>query len=146
MTSSNGNIFCITGPLCWQFTSDRWIPLTNANGAELYVFFDGHLNKRLSQQLIYQWFETPSCSLWRHPNDSTTTLMKINICIKWIDTNWRYNQKKTKYNKTMNVFVVFYHPVLQLFPIIWMIPRYNNHPRMKTSIIALPSTHYPCDL
>ena len=27
MTSSNGNIFCITGPLCVEFTGHRWIPL-----------------------------------------------------------------------------------------------------------------------
>ena len=26
MTSSNGNIFCYTGPLCGEFTGHRWIP------------------------------------------------------------------------------------------------------------------------
>ena len=31
MTSSNGNIFSITGPLCREFTGDRWIPLTKAS-------------------------------------------------------------------------------------------------------------------
>ena len=30
------------------------------------VFFDLHLNKRLSKQPWGWWFETPSCSLWRH--------------------------------------------------------------------------------
>ena len=29
MTSSNGNNFRVTGPLCGEFTGDRWIPLTN---------------------------------------------------------------------------------------------------------------------
>ena len=28
MTSSNGNIFRVTGPLCVEFTGDRWIPRT----------------------------------------------------------------------------------------------------------------------
>ena len=28
MTSSNANIFRVTGPLCGEFTSHRWIPLT----------------------------------------------------------------------------------------------------------------------
>ena len=28
MTSSNGNIFRVTGPLCGESTRDRWIPLT----------------------------------------------------------------------------------------------------------------------
>ena len=37
-TSSNGNIFSITGPLCGKFIGHRWIPLTNASGAELWSF------------------------------------------------------------------------------------------------------------
>ena len=32
------------------------------------VFFDLRLNKRLSKQSWGWWFETPSCSLWRHCN------------------------------------------------------------------------------
>ena len=32
------------------------------------VFFDLHLNKRLSKQSRGWWFEMPSCSLWRHFN------------------------------------------------------------------------------
>ena len=35
MTSSNGNIFRVTGPLCGKFTGHRWIPLTKASYAEL---------------------------------------------------------------------------------------------------------------
>ena len=38
MTSSNGNIFCVTGPLCREFTSHRWIPLTKATDVELWCF------------------------------------------------------------------------------------------------------------
>ena len=38
MTSSNGNIFCITGPLRGESTSHRWIPLTKASDAELWCF------------------------------------------------------------------------------------------------------------
>ena len=30
ITSSNGNIFRVTGPLCGEFTGHRWIPLTKA--------------------------------------------------------------------------------------------------------------------
>ena len=36
MTSSNGNIFCITGPLWGESTGHRWNPLAKANGAELW--------------------------------------------------------------------------------------------------------------
>ena len=40
MTSSNGNIFRVTGPLCGEFTGHRWIPLTKASDAEHWCFFD----------------------------------------------------------------------------------------------------------
>ena len=38
MTSSNGNIFRITGPLWGEFTGHQWIPLTKASDAELWCF------------------------------------------------------------------------------------------------------------
>ena len=38
MTSSNGDIFRVAGPLCGEFTGHRWIPLTKASNAELWRF------------------------------------------------------------------------------------------------------------
>ena len=38
MTSSNGNIFRVTGHLCGEFTGHRWIPHTKASDAELWCF------------------------------------------------------------------------------------------------------------
>ena len=38
ITSSNGNVFHVTGPLCREFTDHRWIPLTKASDAELWCF------------------------------------------------------------------------------------------------------------
>ena len=38
MTSSNGNIFRVTGHLCGEFTGPRWIPRTKASDAELWCF------------------------------------------------------------------------------------------------------------
>ena len=35
MTSSNGNIFRVIGPLCGEFTGDRSIPRTKASDVEL---------------------------------------------------------------------------------------------------------------
>ena len=37
MTSSNGNVFRVTGHLCGEFTGDRWIPLTEASDVELFL-------------------------------------------------------------------------------------------------------------
>ena len=38
MTSSNGNLFRVTGPLCGVFTGHRWIPSTKASDAEFWCF------------------------------------------------------------------------------------------------------------
>ena len=59
MTSSNGNIFRVTGHLCAQR------PVTQS----FDVFFDLHLNKRLSKQSWGWWFETLSRPVWLHCND-----------------------------------------------------------------------------
>ena len=60
MTSSNGNIFRVTGHLCWEFTGLRWIPRTKEVTRSFDVFFDLRPNKRLSKQLWGWWFETHS--------------------------------------------------------------------------------------
>ena len=49
MTSSNRNIFRVTGHLCGEFTGPRWIPHTKANDAELDIFFALRPNKQLSK-------------------------------------------------------------------------------------------------
>ena len=38
MTSSNGNIFRVTGHLCGEFTGPRWISHTKVSDAELWYF------------------------------------------------------------------------------------------------------------
>ena len=62
MTSSNGSIFRVTGPLTGEFPTQR--PVTRG----LDVSFDLHLNKRLSKPSWGWRFETPSRPLWRHCN------------------------------------------------------------------------------
>ena len=57
-------------PFVWGFTGHQWIPHTKPSDMELWCFFfDLHLNKRLSKHSWGWWFETPSCSLWRHCDD-----------------------------------------------------------------------------
>ena len=75
MTSSNGNIFRVTGHLCGKFADPRWISRTKASDAELWCFFDLRLNKRLSKQPWGWWFETPAWSLWRHRNVQVQLLL-----------------------------------------------------------------------
>ena len=49
-------------PVASEFPSQK--PVTRS----FDVFFDLHLNKRLSKQSLSWWFETTSCPLWRHCN------------------------------------------------------------------------------
>ena len=62
-------------------TGDRWIPRTMASDAELWVFFDLRLNKRLNKQSRRRWFETPSHTLWRDCNVVSYTLLYISCFI-----------------------------------------------------------------
>ena len=68
MTSSNGNIFRVTGlwvgnsPVPGEFPAQR--PVTQS----FDVFFELCLNKRLSKQSWGGWFETQSRPLWRFRN------------------------------------------------------------------------------
>ena len=66
MTSSNVNIFRVTGHWCGEFTGPRWIPCTKASDAELWCFHWSAPNKRFSKQWWGWLFETPSCPLRRH--------------------------------------------------------------------------------
>ena len=63
MTSSNGTIFRVTGPLRGESTGDRWIPLTEASDRELWCFLWS-----APEQSRRRWFDTPFRSLCRHYN------------------------------------------------------------------------------
>ena len=47
ITSSNGNIFQVTGHLCGEFTGEF---LAQRPVTQSFDYFDSHLNKRLSKQ------------------------------------------------------------------------------------------------
>ena len=68
MTSSNGNIFRVTGPLCGEFRGPGEFPTQRPVTRSFDVYFDLPLNKRLSKQPWGWWFETLSWSLWRQCN------------------------------------------------------------------------------
>ena len=68
MTSSNGNIFRVTGRLCREFNGHRELSAQMPVTRSFCVFFDLRVNKRLSEQSWGWWFETLSRPLWRHSN------------------------------------------------------------------------------
>ena len=52
--------------VCGEFTGE--LPTQRPVTRSFDVFFDLSLHVRLSKQSYGWWFETPSCSLWRHCN------------------------------------------------------------------------------
>ena len=60
------------------------------------VFFDQHPNKRLSKQWWGWWFETPSCSLWRHCNAKYAT-----ECSPWAHQPWIWKHTLTHFRSSL---------------------------------------------
>ena len=75
MTSSNGNIFRVTGHLCGEFTGPGEYPAQRPVTRSFDVFFDLHLNKGLSKQSWGWWFEMPYRPLWPHSNGTQPNLV-----------------------------------------------------------------------
>ena len=70
-------------PVPGEFPAQR--PVTRS----IDVFFDLPPNKRLSKQWWGWWFETLSCLLWHHRNDTdsddtNTTMHEFSYCVKLI--------------------------------------------------------------
>ena len=81
MTSSNGNVFRVIGPLCGEFTGHR-SPVNSPHkgqwrGALMFSLICAC--KRLSKQPLAWWFETPSRPLWRHYNG----LINLYLLLLW---------------------------------------------------------------
>ena len=64
MTSSNGNIFRVAGPLCGEFTGPGDFPAQRPVTRSFAVFLDLRLNKRLSKQVIWDAIAPIMTSLW----------------------------------------------------------------------------------
>ena len=63
MTSSNGNIFRVTGHLCGEFTGPGEFPAQRSVTRSFDIFFDLRPDKRLNKQWWGWWFETLSSPL-----------------------------------------------------------------------------------
>ena len=114
MTSSNGNIFRVTGHLCGEFTGPRWIPRTKASDAIFDVFFDLCLNKRLSKQSWGWWFETLSRPLWRHFN-GFSSLAPLQTYIKKQGRTYDGTLKHMKYIQLTHCGIVTTNGYINLF-------------------------------
>ena len=107
MTSSNGNFFALlvlragNSPVTGEFPAQRPVTLS------FYVFFDLRLNIWLSKQSWGWWFETPSCSLWRHCNGHYVVIP--NVMCKLIQVPSENDElTKTKNKKVVRIFVIYF--------------------------------------
>ena len=66
-------------------------------------FFDIRLNKRLSKKSMHRWFETPSCSLWRHCNGTYTLNWReiIKFHHMWNKISWALCSRPWNYEKVI---------------------------------------------
>ena len=76
MTSSNGNIFRVTGPCAGNSPVPGEFPSRRPVTRSFDIFFDLRLNTRLSKQTRCRWFETSLRSLWRHCNVSGVSMCR----------------------------------------------------------------------
>ena len=110
MTSSNGNIFRADGFCGGNSTVTDEFPSQMPVMRSFNVFFDLCLNKRLNEQSWGWWFETPSCSLWRHCNVINLFLALGGHCYRLSRIHWRTNDwgsKRTWWRHQMETFSVF---------------------------------------
>ena len=102
MTSSNWNIFRVTGPLCGEFTDPGEFPTQKPMTRSFDVFSDLRLNKRLSKQPWGWWFETPSWSLWRHCNGI--------LCFEPFPVYQLKNPPSICHHAAADIYVLCYEP------------------------------------
>ena len=113
MTSSNGNIFRVTGPLCGAFTGPGEFPTQRPVTRSFDIFFDLRLNKRLSKQPWGWWFETLSRPLWRHRN-----------VVHWNGIQWLH--KYLDFKSCMAIYESFILANINYCPLVWMFVNKTN--------------------
>ena len=82
MTSSNGNIFRVTGLFVGNSPVTGEFPAQGPVTWSFDVFFHLHLNKCFSKESWGWWSEKPPCSLWRHCNEYKMCQQMCSVIIK----------------------------------------------------------------
>ena len=77
MTSSNGNISALLDRCAENSPVTGEVPSQRLVTRDFDIFFDVHLNKRLSKQSWWWWLETSLRSLWRHCNANSLFWMNV---------------------------------------------------------------------
>ena len=132
MTSSNGNIFRVTGPLCGGIHRSRWIPHTKASDAELWCL----LWSAFIQAQIKENIKPPRH--WSFAGNSPGTGNAENVSIWWrhhvilridilntycVKGPWGMPQLPTEYKSTLVWVITWYRKSL---PMSWTILHGNE--------------------
>ena len=110
MTSSNGNIFRVTGYLCGEFAGHRWIPLTKASDAEIWYFrwyalwINGWVNNRGTGDLRRHRTHYDVIVMFKRCS-SKSMYMKQALVKKMIDISWSFKQRQTRKFNTSKLLV-----------------------------------------
>ena len=118
MTSSNGNIFRVTGPLCGESTGHRWIPRTKASDAELWCFLWSASEKTVEwtivRRVIWDAIAPIITSLWWHC--SVRNIYELQpwneLCSRWVErlaTRLCYHQIRHLTTTTLHGTSVYIH-------------------------------------
>ena len=152
MTSSNGNIFRVTGHLCGEFTGHRWIPAQRPVTRSFDVFFDLRLNKRLSKQSWGWRFETLSHPLWRHFNvlsGMVSYTCVVSVCM--LDKNHKYtvtfprniSSHKRNYSRVNPVLCICNYTYLIGSTVPWLLLASNNPLVSDCCLLTCNKVNYP---
>ena len=124
MTSSNGSFFRITGPLCGEFTGDRWIPITKGQLCGLWCFFDVGRHEVLNKEWNDRRFETTwhSCDVILMTLIDVFQVWTVQFTCDWMDDVWMWRQVHSGFHQPPNVLknrIVFFYSPGTLIPIQW---------------------------
>ena len=120
MTSSNGNIFRVTGPVWGEFTGHRWIPLKKASDMELWWFFficawtNSWVNNRDAGDLRHHRAHYDAAIVFNYFFSIIFSMKRINSFFtgaKW----WMVTLEKYSTTETSDIFFCFKNFRLILF-------------------------------
>ena len=112
VTSANGNIFRVTGPLWGEPPVTGVFSPQRAATRSFDVFIDLRLNTQISKQSKCWWFETPSRSSWRYRKDVTDIRLCLYIPHIDIKVVWRQIARNPTWliwgdtTRALNMFVI----------------------------------------
>ena len=125
-------LFAGNSPVAGEFPAQR--PVTR----RFDVFCDLRLNKRLSKQSWGWWFETPSCSLWRH----------CNVCeLFWEPGCWNRSVYCICKPSLITLYNYIYVWIFIIMLSYWGTPKFSKKMAaalLKSSIRQLPMLHMDC--